>query len=96
MSTSNIEDNIPHELAELMCIKCGTRWIGVYPASTLLKDLQCPCGLKGFVIKTGQTLNPEEYSKVECMECKLFVNEKCKLGLSNNTGYKCGYYKRKS
>ena len=53
----NIEEYIPHEVAELICLKCNARWIGVYPQSTLPKDIECKCGEKGFVIKTGQTLD---------------------------------------
>lgn len=55
----DINKNQPHEVAELMCIKCYHRYIGVYPQATLLKDLECEnCG-KGFIIKTGQTLDDE-------------------------------------
>ena len=54
--TITIEGNLPHEVAELMCLKCHTRWIGVYPSETRLKDIECPCGEIGYVIKTGQTL----------------------------------------
>ena len=53
----NIEEYTPHEVAELICLKCNTRWIGVYPQNTFLKDIECKCGKKGFVIKTGQTLD---------------------------------------
>lgn len=39
----------------VVCVKCGKRWIAVYPAGTLLKDLQCPkCKRQGYVILTGQ------------------------------------------
>lgn len=57
----NIEANLPHCVAEVICVKCGKRWIGVWPEDTLLKDLVCEnCG-PGFVIKTGQ----EFYEEVE-------------------------------
>lgn len=46
-----------HEVAELMCVKCKRRWIGVYPSSLPLKDIECQCGEKGYVIKTGQSLD---------------------------------------
>lgn len=52
----DIGQNLKHEVAELMCIKCLSRWIGVYPQETLLKDLECKCGVIGYVIKTGQTI----------------------------------------
>lgn len=55
----DISEKQPHEVAELICIKCYHRYIGVYPSTTLLKDLECEnCG-KGFIIKTGQTLDDE-------------------------------------
>ncbi len=53
---SSIESNLPHEVAELICLKCLSRWIGVYPEKTPLKDLECKCGAVGYVIKTGQTI----------------------------------------
>ena len=51
-----IEENIPHEVSELICLKCLNRWIGVYPSETPLNQLECKCGEIGYVIKTGQTL----------------------------------------
>lgn len=57
----DINENQPHEVAELTCIKCYHRYIGVYPSITLLKDLECEkCG-KGFIIKTGQTIRGDDY-----------------------------------
>ena len=51
-----IEQILPHEVCEVICVKCGKRWISVHPERTLLKELECPnCG-QGFVIKTGQLL----------------------------------------
>ena len=55
----SIEENLPHEVAELICLNCHRRWIGVYPQKTLLKDLECKCGAVGYVIKTGQTLSEQ-------------------------------------
>lgn len=50
----------PHKTAEVICVKCGRRWIAVYPAGTLLKDLQCPkCKRQGYVILTGQEFDTE-------------------------------------
>lgn len=57
---SNIESNLPHEVAELICFKCLSRWIGVYPQKTSLKDLECKCGAVGYVIKTGQSIEADE------------------------------------
>jgi hypothetical protein len=51
-----IEKNLPHEVAELICLRCHDRWIGVYPQCVNLKDIKCKCGAIGLVIKTGQTL----------------------------------------
>lgn len=55
-NVTDINENKPHCVAELICVRCGKRWIGVYPEKTWLKDLECEnCG-PGFVIKTGQDL----------------------------------------
>ncbi len=49
------ENRLPHEVSELICIKCYNRYIGVRPVGTLLKNLECEfCGA-GFIIKTGET-----------------------------------------
>lgn len=52
----DVEDDTEYEVAELMCLKCLNRWIGVYPAELPLKDIECKCGEIGYVVKTGQTL----------------------------------------
>lgn len=52
--------NSPHEVAELICLGCRKRWIGVYRANLPLKDMECKCGRVGSIIKTGQTLFDEE------------------------------------
>lgn len=52
----NIEKGLKHEVAELICLKCLNRWVGVYPEETLLKNIECKCGEVGYVIKTGQTI----------------------------------------
>ncbi|WP_158285472.1 hypothetical protein [Azospirillum sp. TSA6c] len=52
----DMEAHQPHETAELMCVDCRRRWQGVWPAATLLKELECPyCETVGNVIKTGQS-----------------------------------------
>lgn len=56
---TDIEENLENEVSELICLKCLHRWIGVYPVSTPLKELECKCGAVGYAIKTGQTM-PEE------------------------------------
>jgi hypothetical protein len=51
-----IKNNIPHKTSEVICVKCGYRWIAVRPLETLLKSLECKnCG-EGFVIETGEQL----------------------------------------
>lgn len=56
----DFEKNMEHEVSELICLKYLNRWIGVYPSKTLLKQLECKCGVVGYVIKTGQTLEEKE------------------------------------
>ena len=54
-----IEEVMPHKVSEVICVRCGHRWISVRPSMTQLKDLECPnCG-PGFVIETGQELEEE-------------------------------------
>ena len=55
-----IQERLPHEVAELICLKCFRRWIGVYPHDLPLKELSCKCGQKGCVIKTGQSIGDYE------------------------------------
>lgn len=58
MSVIDIETKLPHEVCEVMCWKCGTRWIAVYPEGTLLKQLECcHCGCTGYAFKTGQPID---------------------------------------
>lgn len=56
---SNLDENLQHEVCEVICLKCLRRWIAVYPTETLLKNLECQCGQVGYVIKTGQTIFDE-------------------------------------
>jgi TPP-dependent 2-oxoacid decarboxylase len=60
-----IEDDTEYEVAELICLKCLNRWIGVYPSELPLKDIKCKCGEVGYVIKTGQTLPDVDVKKFE-------------------------------
>lgn len=58
MKITDIDEYRPHEVAELVCLKCLKRWIAVYPSSSLLKDLECPkCHESGYAIMTGQELD---------------------------------------
>ena len=55
----SIDAKYPHAVSEVICVKCGKRWISVRPEKTLLKDLECEnCG-QGYVIETGQILETE-------------------------------------
>ena len=56
MKSIPIEKNLPHNISEVICLKCLKRWIAVYPEETPLKDIECTCGEIGYVIKTGQEL----------------------------------------
>lgn len=50
----SIDERMPHVVSEVICVKCGHRWIAVRPAATYLKDLECAqCGA-GYVIETGE------------------------------------------
>ena len=56
-----IEENTPHIVAELICLKCLKRAICVYPEGLLLKDMECSeCGHIGAMIHTGQELDDED------------------------------------
>ena len=51
-----IDENKPHKVSEVICVKCGKRWISVRPEGTLLKDLECEdCG-SGYVVETGEVM----------------------------------------
>lgn len=51
-----LESQLPHNVSEVICVKCGQRWIAVRPTKTRLKDLECSnCG-KGYVIETGEKI----------------------------------------
>lgn len=51
-----IESNTLHKVSEVICVKCGKRWLSVRPANTLLKDIVClNCGT-GYVIETGEEM----------------------------------------
>lgn len=59
MKITNIEARKPHSVSEVICVKCGKRWISVRPEGMLLKDIDCEnCGA-GYVIETGQVLDME-------------------------------------
>ena len=54
----DMNDYMPHEVQEVICVKCLKRWIAVYKEGTLLKDIECPeCHNSGYVIATGQDIS---------------------------------------
>ena len=55
-----IEEKQSHKVSEVICVKCGKRWIAVRPKTTILKELECSnCG-RGYVIETGEELAKED------------------------------------
>ncbi len=55
----DIEEGLPHRLAETICVKCFQRSMTIWPEKTQLKELECEnCG-KGYIIMTGQPLKEE-------------------------------------
>ena len=56
----DINQNKPHKVSEVICVKCGNRWISARPRDTRLKQLECrECG-RGFVIETGEEMGSAE------------------------------------
>lgn len=57
----NIDDYRPSKVSEVICVKCGKRWISVRPDGTRLKDLECPgCHVRGYVIETGEEIGTND------------------------------------
>lgn len=53
----DINENQPHVVSEVICVRCCKRFISVRPENILLKDIECPdCGA-GAVIETGQSID---------------------------------------
>ncbi|KKN36430.1 hypothetical protein LCGC14_0773720 [marine sediment metagenome] len=53
----DIDEKRPGIVSELICVRCGFRWIGHRPIPTLLKDIECPNGHISFACETGQDLD---------------------------------------
>lgn len=52
-----INDNDPHKVSEVICVRCAKRWICVRPSEVKLIDLKCPeCKNQGYVIETGEII----------------------------------------
>ena len=61
MKIVDINENTPHKVSEVICVKCTYRWLDVRPVTTLLKNLECPqCRQQGYVIETGEVINENE------------------------------------
>ena len=57
MMEIDINENVPHKVSEVICIRCYKRWIAVRPVKTKLADLECSnCG-KGYIIETGEIID---------------------------------------
>lgn len=56
MKTIDINKNKPHKVSEVICVKCGKRWIAARPKETKLHQLECKACGKGFVIETGEEM----------------------------------------
>ena len=57
----SIDEYRQHKVSEVICVKCGKRWLAVRPSGTRLKDIECPqCRRQGFVIETGEEINKGE------------------------------------
>ncbi len=53
----DIEEQMPHVVREVICVRCCTRWVSVAPQATRLKDYECQnCG-SGYIICTGQEIS---------------------------------------
>ncbi len=56
----DIEENMPHRVSIVICLKCYKRWLAVRPEQTKLVDFECPkCGLQGYTIETGEWIDDE-------------------------------------
>lgn len=52
---TSIADDEEIICTELICVRCGFRWIAVRPSRLPLRKIQCPCcEEKGYVIETGE------------------------------------------
>jgi hypothetical protein len=82
----DITDGFFYELDEIICVKCGYRWIAARPEGTLLKHLECPKGHVGFAILTGEDIDRVYDSEkkevrdadkiIKTDECRIVAHEK--------------------
>ena len=53
----DFNEYIQHKVSEVICVKCGHRWIAVRPEDTKLRELECPnCTKQGYAIETGEEI----------------------------------------
>ncbi len=59
----DIQNYMPHFFFEAMCLKCLSRWIAVAPSLIILKTIECKqCG-PGYVVDTGQYIEPVDHGE---------------------------------
>ena len=56
----DLDSKRPHKVSEVICVKCGKRWLSVRPADTLLMQLVCETCGSGFVIEIGEVFEEDE------------------------------------
>lgn len=57
----------PHLTGELICLRCGYRYVGTWNEKVWLKQLYCPnCQIQGFTIGTGQIMESYLNEKPGC------------------------------
>ena len=55
-----MNEYLPHDVSELICVRCGFKYIGLYPENTQLKNLECKqCGERRYLIKNSSRNNEE-------------------------------------
>ena len=51
------QEKVDWTYKELLCIKCGYRWIGILPRMFRLIDVECPqCKKQGLTVDTGEDI----------------------------------------
>lgn len=54
----------PYKVSEVICVKCGHRWIAVRLSDTKLRELECPnCTKRGYAIETGEGIDADDCNK---------------------------------
>lgn len=55
----DLDENRPHKVSEVVCLKCLHRWIAMRPVGTLLKELHCPKYGWQCAIETGEEIDDD-------------------------------------